>query len=240
MADNVLRERLYLGDGAGRFTDASAGVPDDAFNNDHDHDLEMADLTGDGLPEAILAVDNVHNGPGGGLYRGSNRVLRNLGGGRFERLRVPELDEMLGDMLDVDAVDIDGDGDRDLLVANSGRPSRLLMNDGAGGFSAAPPGMFETDSAGTFEVSAGDVDGDGDLDLAVANFSLSSLRPGEANRLFVNDGTGRMHDADASWPESRLNSTDVVFEDFDGDGVAELFVCNFDGESILLRQVPAP
>ncbi len=234
LADNVERERLYMNDGAGRFTDDSAGVVDDHLANTHDHDMDMADLNGDGLPEALFAVDNTR----GGGNIGANRVYLNEGEHRFTPLPIPALEAMSGDMLDIDALDLDGDGDRDIIAVITGRPAQLFINDGRAGFRIAPAGSFPQTFDGTFEIISGDVDGDGDLDVMLGNMSLSQFVPGEPNRLYVNDGTGGLFDATGSWAPTRFNTTAAVFEDFDNDGVAELFVCNFDGQSQLLAQRP--
>ncbi len=63
--------------------------------------------------------------------------------------------------------DVDGDGDLDLAVANSGNAA-LLLNDGNGSFTPASGSPFLA-GTGLRSVNFGDVDGDGDLDLAVAN-----------------------------------------------------------------------
>ena len=234
LADNSSRERLYTNDGAGVFIDGSAGVVDDSARNTHDHDMDAADLNGDGLPEILLAVDNTPGGP----FIGSNRVYLNEGGGRFSPMNVPALERMIGDMLDIDAFDIDGDGDRDIVVAVSGGPVGLFINDGRGGFRRDGAGTFPDTRDGTFEVISGDVDGDGDLDVMLGNLSLSQFIPGELNRLFVNDGRGGLFDATAAWPASRFNTTAAAFVDLDNDGIVELFICNFDGNSQLLAQRP--
>jgi hypothetical protein len=78
------------------------------------------------------------------------------------------------------AGDLDGDGDRDLAVANGGNVS-VLLNKGNATFAAAV--NFAT-AAGPEAVVADDLDGDGDLDLATANrnaANASVLLNGTAN-----------------------------------------------------------
>ncbi len=65
----------------------------------------------------------------------------------------------------VTAADADGDGDADLLVCGEGRLV-LLLGDGRGAFRAAGSTPAGENPAG---LAVGDVDGDGLLDVAVAN-----------------------------------------------------------------------
>ena len=71
------------------------------------------------------------------------------------------------------AADVDGDGDLDVLLGNSGSPSRVLLNAGGGTFptSTTLPGG----SASTASIAAADVDGDGDLDVLLGNSGSPSL-----------------------------------------------------------------
>ena len=77
-------------------------------------------------------------------------------------------------------------------------------------------------------MSLGDVDGDGDLDAFVANFS-------QGNRVWLNDGSGSFTDSGQSlgtwWSYS------VSLGDVDGDGDLDAFVANWNqGNRVWLNQ----
>jgi subtilisin-like proprotein convertase family protein len=123
--------------------------------------------------------------------------------------------------------DVDGDGDLDLAVGNAGKydygclcylgqPNRLYRNDN--GILTASAVYSTTESDNTYSVAWGDVDGDGDLDLAVGNH-------GHQNRLYRNDG-GTLT-ASAVWSSSQSEYTNsVAWGDVDGDGDLDLAVGN--------------
>jgi len=129
--------------------------------------------------------------------------------------------------IDVDLIDVDADGDLDLFVAEgtagpAGRPNRLLINDGAGAFTdesaARLPPLVSNSSRSDF----GDVDGDGDLDLLVAN-----LGPEE---LLLNDGHGVFVNASAQLPPPPSFLQGISAEgrllDVDGDGDLDALIAN--------------
>jgi hypothetical protein len=69
--------------------------------------------------------------------------------------------------------DVDGDGDLDLLAANSGSGTvSVRLNNGSGTFSGSSNPAV---GSGPQSVTVGDVDGDGDLDLLTANSSGNSV-----------------------------------------------------------------
>ena len=123
-------------------------------------------------------------------------------------------------------VDLDGDGDLDAyivqsgtgLTGKSGEADRVYLNQGNGRFE---PGPEPPDADGYgMGVAVGDYDEDGDVDLYVTN-----LGP---NLLLRNDGTGRFENiAATAGVEEPGWGTSAAFIDFDRDGDLDLFVTNY-------------
>ena len=132
--------------------------------------------------------------------------------------------------------DVDGDGRPDVyLTANLG-PNKLFLNRTEPG----GPVRFEdvTEAAGvagtkswSTGVSVADVDGDGRLDVYVANAGLEDGAD-RANELFLNQGPGpdgvpRFREVAAEWGlADQGTSTHAAFFDYDGDGDLDVYVLN--------------
>lgn len=89
--------------------------------------------------------------------------------------------------------DIDNDGDLDLFSTRGfSQPEAnvLYRNDGDGTFTDVTASSGISGSQLTRAATFGDYDNDGDEDLYVVNFN----KPGAANHLYENDGTGRFTD----------------------------------------------
>ena len=87
--------------------------------------------------------------------------------------------------------DVDLDGDMDVLVANGRhwpQPNEVFLNNGKGRFTVSYE--LGPERATTYAVPAGDLDGDGDPDVVVANDMA-------LNWVYLNEGQGRFERA---WP----------------------------------------
>ena len=121
--------------------------------------------------------------------------------------------------------DIDADGDLDGLIATSGEPNRLFRNigdqpHGKGRFVAVPTTGFESLVNASFDAVFGDLDGNGTLDLAVANRLAQ-------NDLFFGNGNGTfVHDPTSAFAGPTNSSRDLVLSDLDLDGDLDIVVAN--------------
>jgi len=138
---------------------------------------------------------------------------------------------------DVLFIDIEGDGDLDVYLAEGtdnvfGRVNRLLENDGNAVFTDITATNMPTTSNAPFApgpsnsqaLAAGDIDGDGDEDIFIANVGF--------NELLLNDGNGVFSNAsnllpapipDAMYPFSVI-STAVNLVDITNDGKLDIIV----------------
>ncbi|MFQ3614229.1 MAG: CRTAC1 family protein [Cyanobacteriota bacterium] len=154
--------------------------------------------------------------------QGANFLFRNLGDGTFEDIAAEVgLQDPLENGRGVAAVDLDGDGQLDLVYGNWEGPHRLWIQTSTGAFqNAAPPELARPSRIRT--VIAADFDNDGYPELFFNNI-------GEPNRLFAFQA-GRWQAIDigaAAEPEGL--GTGAAVADLDGDGRLELLIAH--GES---------
>ncbi len=114
--------------------------------------------------------------------------------------------------------DIDGDGDLDVVFANGRHwPSqnRVFINNGEGRLTSSRPLGEELET--TYAAPLADLDGDGDLDVAVGNDRAP-------NRILWNDGSGRFI---AGPTFGGIESTRGAFiADLDGNGLDDVVLTN--------------
>ncbi len=132
--------------------------------------------------------------------------------------------------MDVESVDIDGDGDRDIIIANEFQPNSILINDGAGHFtdeSEARLPDYRNAKHDSEDIAAADFDRDGDIDIVFVS------EDDRVHEYYLNDGRGYFTDASSRLPRSEANA--VFAADINGDSYPDLVIGNAGQDLVLIN-----
>ena len=142
----------------------------------------------------------------------------------------PATDTPVAKTLGLAPVDIEGDGDIDVLVANDTVRNFLLVNDGRGVFTeqGGSSGLAysrEGAATGAMGADAADFRNDGELGFAIGNFA------NEMTSLYVSQGDPTLFSDEAitagiGAPSRRVLSFGLFFFDYDLDGRLDLLQVN--------------
>ena len=214
---------IYLNDGYGNYTWDGAEHPLGETST-HIRALAVGDLDGDGDPDIAAGNSGSRSGE-------HNIIYLNDGAGGFG----PEAIKTLpGDPDNTNSIvlgDLDGDGNLDIVVGNSGLDGRrnfIFLNGGAADFTSGR--SFGDDRFRTNHLALTDWDGDGDVDII-------NTYADAAGAVFLNDGAG-------NFPSSRTLSGRALAAasagDLDGDGDPDLVGASPDGNAIALNRSRQP
>jgi hypothetical protein len=196
VADNTIS--ILLGNGDGTFQpQTTLSTLAQPFN------IAVGDINGDGIPDLVVGNDagsgglNVFLGNGSGGFTAGTT----LSGG--------------GCLLEPTLADINRDGKLDIVVADqcpqSANTIFVYLGNGDGTF-AAPAGI--TGSPAGWGIVVADFNGDGFLDLAIADYANNSVD------VYLGNGDGTF--GTVNYVSAGFNVTQLVAADFNGDGKVDL------------------
>ena len=207
-----------------RFVDVAAHVG--VAKRDRGRGSAWLDFDGDGDDDLFsVGIQAAH-----ALYRNDGGSFRNVAA-------ATGLADMRGGWAAASA-DFDNDGDDDLFVSRDaweGRAPNSLYRNDSGAFFDIGPTAGLADSSDSFTAAWLDFDGDGYLDLYVANGVTATGAP---NALLHNQQNGAFRDAAATAVVADSGKTiGTAAGDFDGDGLADLYAVNIGQLNRLFRNL---
>jgi uncharacterized membrane protein YraQ (UPF0718 family) len=182
--------------------------------------VSSGDIDRDGDLDLVFASDEA------GLY-----AYANDGAGRFERIALD-----LGRLADLQVfnaalVDLDGDGWLELFITTFRDGLHIVPNvEGVLDFKAMREVANRDDAVMALAAAFADIEGDGDLDVALGNWAAGWYRrvPGEEsrNRILFNENGVLTGGAFADLPGIPGETLSILFSDLDRDGAQDLIVGN--------------
>ncbi len=204
---------------AGEWTQSSGNLPTTGTY----FGVAFGHVDGDGDLDLVASSD------GNGL-----RVF--LGNGAGGWTPVPTHPARTGGFSGIDLGDIDGDGRTDIVAGSPGVETstptgiRVFRGDGTGSFTDVSDSTGLPSTGSWRGIALGDVNGDGDLDIAATSGYGSS----EGVHVFVGDGRGAFDDESTGLPQNQDRDSNVALADFDNDGDLDLAVGGGPGADVFL------
>lgn len=198
--------------------------------------LGVLDIDQDGDLDLLVANGN-------DITPGPLRLYRNDGG--VLETTASWVSDAIGYYGHLSVGDLDGDGLEDVIVSRFLGPGRFTEAGGVERFmnlggALEPSASWTTEGVFSFSNALGDIDGDGDLDLAVAVGEPYKNPPGRS-LLFLNDGAGDLGLSPAWTTERDRHAMDVTFADLNGDGALDLAFANLgDAHAVYLNEGGLP
>ena len=185
--------------------------------------VRAGDLDGDGDLDLVIA--------NGRHWPQQNYLLMNGGRARFSIVRPLGLDQCTS--YAAEPIDVDGDGDLDIVTGNAMAPCQLFINDGNAEFAVGEP-LSVISSVRSLTIS--DLNGDGHQDVIATSRGMPNLA-------HLNDGNGGLNQV-VQFGATDDSTIDVAIADFNRDGSQDLALANRDAQRnqllCLLYTSPSP
>jgi len=189
--------------------------------------VELADINSDGLVDLLFANGGDYETPGKPEF---SQVFVNQGSGQMFKEVTQQVFGPTPMLVRVIKVrDVNSDGQPDIVVGTTYQTqSRLYLGDGSGNFTDVTATHLPQMNRSVGDLELGDVDGDTDLDMILADWGPDSPMSNAGGRtmLWLNDGTGHFSDAtDLRMPNVLVKfSWDLEFVDVDNDYDLDILV----------------
>jgi VCBS repeat protein len=188
--------------------------------------ISSGDMNNDGNQDLIVSES-------GGTGNGYIAIYLGDGTGHFKLFNSYEAGIATGQNV---AADLNGDGNLDVAVTNtgndgSGESMMVFFGNGTGALGKPVSYPFKLRDGGPSAIAAGDLTGDGHIDLVLGVLTFSKTNPSFV-AIFLNDGTGKFKLA-SKYPAGAL---DIVLADLNGDGKLDIALAGEVGLGILLNK----
>ena len=187
LSSSALSDRLYINNGKGNFAKSPQILPAGKYENTAC--VKAEDFDNDGVVELFVGLRLMPFQYGVPV---SGYILENDGKGKFTNVTKQIAPELLNIGLIKDMLweDVNGDGNKDIILAGDWMPLKIFLNEN-GKFTEQKEAFFPEKTDGWWNcLTAGDFDGDGDVDFIAGNHGLNSRFKASTNKpvnMYVND-----------------------------------------------------
>jgi len=215
--------------------------------------LAVADFDGDGILDIAAAVpgvpaDSLQPQPDGNVY-----LFRGTGSGGFG---APTQFDTGGALpVNIQAADLNGDGKKDLIIANAGDPNAnpefsnnsvgvMLNVSSSGNVNFGVPTSLTANTHGTFAVAVADFNLDGKADIAAVNYGAqSALSPAAFVSVYLGNGSGTFTSGSPGTYDTQTGfggGQYLAVGDFDANGTPDLIVAHATNVVSVLMNTSTP